>query len=154
MTIQTVCDVVIAKAYLFCLALGQEIGCCWRSWELLITFSLHSGWSPWNLKKCSFMSWALKGVWRYNFRSGNNPVPLAYWTRWAMQLTLQSPKHRPFFDPHQFCPYCQTSAVCLFTEFADLSCSILLPTVCSSAEAPQPPTRHQSPFKLGPLFIN
>ena len=77
MTVHTVRDVDIAKAYLFCLALGQEIGCCWRSWESLIM--LIQRWSPWSLKNCSFMSWALKTVWRYSFRSGNNPVPFAYW---------------------------------------------------------------------------
>lgn len=58
--------------------------------------------------------------------TGNNAVPFVCWTQRAMQLILQSPKHRLCFDPHQFCPYCQMFAVSLFTEFADLSffCSV------------------------------
>lgn len=100
------------------------------------------------------MSWALKRVRRYDIRSGNNLVPLAYWTHWAMQLTLQSPKNRPCFDAYQFCPYCQTFAVCLFTEFSDLSFFSSIPPCPQFAPVLRLHSLHQPPFKLRPLFCS
>lgn len=76
MTIQTVHDVAIAKAYLFYLVLDQGIGYCWRSWESLNL--LIQGWYSQRLNDCSFVSRVLNTSWRYGFRSGNNPIAFAY----------------------------------------------------------------------------
>lgn len=76
MIIQTVCDVAIAKAYLFCLVLGQGIGYCWRSWESLNM--LIQGWYSQSLNDCTFVSRVLNTSWRYGFKAGNNPIAFAY----------------------------------------------------------------------------